>query len=159
MAEEISRIDELFEDAAVDDAPVVQPQVVEEEADTASGSGRRVLIADDSMAVRYQISEIIKAIGHEVLEAADGVEALELVRDPGADLILLDLVMPKKDGVEFLRDLRADDSLKDTPVILLTGFADPQLVRKVAELQVKDYLVKPPDQYELIRRVRKYLSR
>ena len=80
------------------------------------------------------------------------------MRDPGADLILLDLVMPKKDGVEFLRDLRADDRLKDIPVILLTGFADPQLVRKVAELQVRDYLVKPPDQYELIRRVRKYLA-
>ena len=76
MAEEISRLDELFEDAAADDAPVVQPQVVEEEADTASGSGKRVLIADDSMAVRYQISEIIEALGHEVLEAVDGVEAL-----------------------------------------------------------------------------------
>ena len=84
-------------------------------------SGGRVLVVDDTEFNRRLLVRLLASIGHQASEAADGRQALELLRDPGAgpvDVVLLDIVMPEMDGYEMLAELKADPDLRDLPVIV-----------------------------------------
>ena len=105
-------------------------------------TGRRVLVVDDSVAVRYTVVNIIQRMGYQVFEAEDGRKALALVKLENPDLIILDIHMPEMGGLDVLHSLRADDRHKETPVLVLTASADMKLVRRAAALQISGYLVK-----------------
>jgi DNA-binding NtrC family response regulator len=92
------------------------------EAHTASA---RILIVDDEPSVRRFAARALLGEGFLVQEAADGVEALALVRDMSVDVVVTDVVMPRLNGVELLRELSATHP--DLPVILMSGFAATQL--------------------------------
>ncbi len=111
----------------------------------------RVLIVDDEPSVRESLVGIVEAEGHEALEAEDGIAALKIVREQLPDVILLDNVMPKMDGISFLKALRADTALNQPPVIMVTAQGTHDDRRAAIELGVVDYIPKPwtPGEIEL----------
>lgn len=115
-----------------------------------------ILLVDDKANVRQMTREVLTAEGFNVLEAANGREALLVARNHKPDLILLDVMMPEMGGFEFLRIFRKE---KDTPVILLTAKLDE--VDKVLglELGADDYVTKPFGMKELVARIHAVLRR
>jgi CheY-like chemotaxis protein len=107
-----------------------------------------VLVEDDDVDVMNVQRAFERAkISRPLLRAADGVEALDLLRDPSTPaerrLVLLDLNLPRMNGIEFLRELRADERLRRTTVVVLTTSDDERDKLEAFELNVAGYLVKP----------------
>jgi class 3 adenylate cyclase len=117
----------------------------------------RVLIADDNPANVDILQTRLAVHGYEILTATDGEEALGLAREKHPDLILLDVMMPKLDGFEVCRRLKADVSLPFMPVILVTARADSKDVVAGLEAGADEYLTKPVDQAALVARVKSML--
>jgi class 3 adenylate cyclase len=117
----------------------------------------RVLIADDSPANVDILSARLAVHGYEILTAADGEEALALAREKHPDVILLDVMMPKLDGFEVCRRLKADVSLPFMPVILVTARVESKDVVTGLEAGADEYLTKPVDQAALVARVKSML--
>jgi DNA-binding response OmpR family regulator len=117
----------------------------------------RILVVDDSEAGRDIIVTRLRAHGYETAEAADGEEGLAAVIACAPDLILLDVTMPKLDGIEVCRRLKSDERWPFTPVILLTARTDTSDVVAGLDAGADDYLTKPVDHAALLARVRSAL--
>src|SRR5258708_38860633 len=117
----------------------------------------RILVVDDVETNRDILVTRLSAQGYELLEAADGEEALALARKERPDLILLDVMMPKIDGIEVCRQLKADKSLPFMPIILVTAKTDSKDVVAGLEAGADEYLSKPFDHTALLARVRSVL--
>ena len=102
----------------------------------------RILMVEDDRFLRRAGAASLRGRGFVVTVAADGKEALEMVRTEIPDLILLDLLMPKVTGLEVLRALRAEEATRKIPVVILTNSSREQDLAEIKELGVKDYLVK-----------------
>src|SRR6185369_4280397 len=100
--------------------------------DSVSLQGRRIVIADDDPAVVWFMSDLLKALGVEVLEAHDGARALALTYDAWPDLVVSDVLMPKLDGFSLCHEIKRDVAVRDVPVILLSWKED--LLQRVREL-------------------------
>ncbi|HLW47272.1 MAG TPA: response regulator [bacterium] len=117
----------------------------------------RILIADDSPNNREILQTRLAAHGFEIVTAADGEEALRIAGETKPDLILLDIMMPKIDGLEVCRRLKADRTLPFMPVIMVTAKADSKDVVAGLEAGGDEYLTKPVDQGALVARVKSML--
>jgi adenylate cyclase len=117
----------------------------------------RILIVDDNETNRDILDARLRTHGYELMQAADGEEALAAVRQHLPDLILLDVMMPKIDGIEVCRQLKNDASLPFMPVILVTAKADSKDVVAGLEAGADEYLTKPVDQAALVARVKSML--
>jgi CheY-like chemotaxis protein/HD-like signal output (HDOD) protein len=116
---------------------------------------RLILVVDDMSVFREPIAASLRLEGYETLGASDGEEALRLTRARRPDLILLDVSLPKMDGLTFLKRLRADASIASIPVILLTALAEKENLVAAASLGVRDYLLKSRFRLEeLLERIR-----
>jgi two-component system chemotaxis response regulator CheY len=107
------------------------------------------LIADDYSTARRIIKNALKELGFSCLEAEDGEEALAIILQTPLNLVIADVKMPKKDGLELLKDIRDDNNLKDIPVILTMIEPLEELVNEAEELGMNDYLIKPFDVFTL----------
>jgi len=117
----------------------------------------RILVVDD-VADNVEILRMrLTALGYEVVEATDGEQALARVAEDPPDLVLLDIMMPKVDGLEVVRRMKADKSLPFIPVILVTAKATPKDVVLGLDAGGDDYLTKPIDHGALVARVRAML--
>jgi adenylate cyclase len=117
----------------------------------------RILAVDD-VPTNLEILQVrLEAQGYEVVTAADGEEALARVRELEPDLVLLDIMMPKLDGIEVCRRLKSDPSFPFTPIIMITALSDAKDVVAGLEAGGDDYLAKPVDQQALLARVRSML--
>jgi len=103
---------------------------------------KKILFVEDEPSLQKAISEVLIQEGFEVLSASDGEQGLKITKEEKPDLILLDLILPKKDGFEVLKELKADEKLKDIPVIVLTNLEGVGDVEKAIELGATTYLVK-----------------
>ena len=117
----------------------------------------RILVVDDNPMNVDILRARLAANGYDVETAADGEAALAAVRGRAPDLILLDVMMPKLDGVEVCRRLRADPSVPFVPIILVTAKADSKDVVTGLEAGADEYLTKPVDQAALVARVKSML--
>jgi adenylate cyclase len=117
----------------------------------------RILVVDDNEINRDIVSSRLKAHGYETLQAADGEDALAAVAQHHPDLVLLDVMMPKLDGIAVCRRLKGDATLPFTPVILLTAKTDTKDVVAGLDAGADEYLTKPVDQAALVARVRSVL--
>jgi adenylate cyclase len=117
----------------------------------------RILIVDDNETNRDILRTRLGPHGYELLEAADGEETLALAREKLPDLILLDVMMPKIDGIEVCRRLKSDADLPFIAVILVTARADTRDVVAGLEAGADEYLTKPVDQAALVARVKSML--
>jgi CheY-like chemotaxis protein len=106
-------------------------------------SGKRVLIADDNPAGRELIREGLAGHVDSMVEAGNGREALEKIRETRPDLVLLDIQMPEMDGYEVVREIRRDPALQDLRVIAVTAFAMQGDREKALEAGFDDYVTKP----------------
>ncbi len=106
----------------------------------------RILVADDEALIRLGLKTMLAALGHDALLAANGREALDLVRTARPDLALLDIRMPLTDGLEVARVIARKQPM---PILLLTAYTDQDLIRKAAELPIQSYLIKPVDERDL----------
>ena len=106
---------------------------------------KRVLVADDNPVSRELIREILEDDDCEVIEAGDGREALEKVREHRPDLALLDIQMPVMDGNAVVRQIRADAQLSKLPVVALTAYAMQGDREKALALGFNSYITKPID--------------
>jgi adenylate cyclase len=118
---------------------------------------QRILIVDDNEANRDILEARLKGHGYELLQAADGEEALAAVQRDHPDLILLDVMMPKLDGVEVCRRIKGDATLPFTPIILVTSKSDTRDVIAGLDAGADEYLTKPVDQAALVARVKSVL--
>jgi two-component system response regulator VicR len=120
---------------------------------------KRVLCIEDEQEMIDLIKLILERRGFEVLGAVGGKEGLEVIRREKPDLILLDLMMPEVDGWEVYRQMKADEQVKDIPVIVVTAKA--QSIDKVLGLhiaKVDDYVTKPFGPQELLKSINKVLA-
>jgi putative two-component system response regulator len=114
----------------------------------------RVLVADDTESVRSLFRKLLLADGHDVVSAADGAAALDAVQEHMPDVILLDVSMPRMDGLEVCRRLKSDPATRLTPVVLVTGQADLSDRIRGIEAGADEFLSKPVHPHELRARVR-----
>jgi adenylate cyclase len=117
----------------------------------------RLLVADDNETNRDILVTRLGSHGYQLLQAADGEEALACAREQHPDLILLDVMMPKLDGFEVCRRVKSDATLPFTPIILVTAKADSSDVVAGLDAGADEYLTKPIDQGALVARVRSML--
>jgi DNA-binding response OmpR family regulator len=118
----------------------------------------RVLIADDDAQMRRLVRGVLQRDGFEVVEASDGLDALEAAQQGGVDLVILDLDMPRLDGLGVLEELRAQVRTACLPVIVLTA-QHGESEEKALDLGAHDYLSKPVQTRSLVARVRAVLKR
>jgi type IV pilus assembly protein PilB len=118
----------------------------------------RILVADDDPQMRRLIKSVLQREGFEVVEAVDGLDALEAVERSRVDLVILDLEMPRLDGLGVLEELRAQMRTASLPVIVLTA-QHGESEEKALDLGAQDYLTKPVQTRSLVARVRAVLKR
>lgn len=111
----------------------------------------QVLIADDDPGIRSMLGYVFAEAGHDVIEAADGLEAVDVLRTAPPALLVLDLMMPFVDGVEVLRVRRASGLAEDTRILVLTAKTDGQDAVWCWELGADEFLTKPVDPDRLLR--------
>jgi len=121
------------------------------------GTTPRILVVDDNAANVKILQTRLAAEGYDVVTAADGEQALEAVAAHRPDLILLDIMMPKLDGVEVCRRVKADPALPFTPIVLITAMSDAKDVVAGLDAGADEYLTKPVDHQALLARVRSML--
>jgi DNA-binding response OmpR family regulator len=118
----------------------------------------RILIADDEPNILISLEYLMKREGYTVSVARDGAEALETLRRERPTLVLLDVMMPTKTGFEVCQEVRADDELKDTLILMLTAKGRDTDVAKGLALGANDYITKPFSTKELVQKVRELLA-
>jgi DNA-binding response OmpR family regulator len=118
-----------------------------------------ILAAEDDEDVLSLVAFRLERSGYAVLKARDGEEALQLARDNRPDLAVLDVGMPKLDGLEVTRQLRADESTSRIPIILLTAWVQEADLQRGFDAGANDYVRKPFSPMELVARVHAALGR
>jgi len=120
---------------------------------------RRILVVEDHETLLAAIKDILETEGYTVLTAADGLQALQLMEGPPPDLVVADIMMPRMNGHELYRAIRARPEWVQIPFIFLTAKAERADILKGKELGAEDYLTKPFDPQELVVAVRARLMR
>lgn len=103
---------------------------------------KKILFIEDESALQKIFGDILEREGYKIVSAVDGEEGLRLVRTEKPDLILLDLILPKINGFDVLKQLKGSVALKDIPVIVLTNLEGMGDIEKALELGATTYLVK-----------------
>ena len=118
---------------------------------------RRVLIAEDEALIRLDLSEMLREEGYDVVgEAGDGQEAVELAESLKPDLVIMDVKMPRRDGIDAAAEIAAK---RIAPVVVLTAFSQRDLVEKARDAGAMAYLVKPFSASDLIPAIELAMSR
>ncbi len=117
-----------------------------------------ILIAEDDHLIAEMVGLALLHAGHEVFHAADGGAALEAVRAERIDLVLLDLLLPVKSGIEVLQHLKSDRERARIPVVILSARCRPEDVAEGREAGAVDYLTKPFSLSDLLQRVDRALE-
>jgi adenylate cyclase len=118
-----------------------------------------ILVVDDDAVNRKLLEHNLLADGHRVIAAKDGNEAVERLHEEPPDVVLLDVLMPGLDGFGVLEHIRADSTLQDIPVIMISGLEDFESVIRCIELGAEDYLPKPFDPVLLRARINAGLNK
>lgn len=121
-------------------------------------SKKCILAVDDTAIILTKISNTLRN-DYEVVTVNSGVRALKYLEQEKPDLILLDIQMPQKDGIETLKEIRAMEDRTDIPVIMLTGVEDRDVVLESAKLGICDYILKPFNPDDLFKRIHKVFGR
>ncbi len=113
----------------------------------------RILVVDDEPFNRQCLKDPLEVVGHHVVEAVDGIDALEKIAEHKPDLILLDVMMPRMDGMSVCQRIKTDPSTEHIPVIIVTALSEREYRIKAIEAGATDFLTKPLDLHEVILRV------
>jgi len=120
----------------------------------------KILLAEDDKLISNSLCDALKQNGFEAIPAYDGEEAMAKAKELKPDLLLLDIMMPKLDGISVLWELKADPELSKLPVIILTNMGDAETISKIIEAGAVDYLLKSDQSVDdIIKKVRDVLAR
>lgn len=124
---------------------------------------KQILLVDDDPDFVEAVKVIVESGGYDVQVAYDGQEGLEAIAEKKPDLIVLDVMMPVMNGHEACAKIKADESTKDIPIILLTAVADRVTTstythRDMLESEAEDYMPKPVEPKELLERIKSWLN-
>jgi chemosensory pili system protein ChpA (sensor histidine kinase/response regulator) len=148
---------QLVHREAPSEGPVVPLRKVEPELVVEQKSGAAlVMVVDDSLTVRKITSRMLTREGFEVATAKDGVDALQQLQEVKPDCILLDVEMPRMDGFEFARNVRADAGTRSIPIIMITSRTADKHRNHALELGVNEYMGKPYQEEQLLALIRRY---
>lgn len=117
------------------------------------------LVAEDSRTQAYQLKSLLESNGFEVVVAVDGDEAIARARERRPDVVISDIVMPRRDGYSLCRALKSDPATADVPVILVTSLAEPLDVVRALAAGADNFVTKPYDEDQLVRRVKRTVAR
>lgn len=121
---------------------------------------KKILLAEDDQFISRAYKDGLERVGFEIIIALEGFTAIEKVKTEKPDIVLLDLMMPEKNGFEVLEEIRAGESSKDTPVIILSNLGQASDVEKGKELGATDYLIKSNfSMKEVIEKVKFHLEK
>ncbi|HEY4997848.1 MAG TPA: response regulator, partial [Usitatibacter sp.] len=134
-----------------------KPQEAPFMAESKSGNPL-VMVVDDSLTVRKITGRMLAREGYEVASAKDGVDALQQLQDMKPDLILLDVEMPRMDGFEFARNVRADEATRGIPIIMITSRTADKHRNHAMELGVNEYMGKPYQEEQLLALIKRYTT-
>ena len=109
-----------------------------------------ILVADDEEDIKSVLEMFLDVAGYDVVSAYDGLDAIEKIKESKPDLVLMDIMMPLIDGIEVVRQMKADDSIKHIPVVMLTAASKSDMVDKAMKAGAHDYIQKPfePEQVQ-----------
>ena len=120
---------------------------------------KSILLVEDDEFLAELYATKLSLEGFEVSLAVDGKKGLKLAKEMNPDLILLDIILPKKDGFEVLKALKSNASLKKIPVILLTNLSQKDEVQKGLDLGANDYLIKAHFMpYEVVKKIKRTIG-
>jgi len=120
----------------------------------------KILIVEDEEILLTALSEELKQEGFDVVGAKDGVEGVEKIASEKPDLVLLDLVMPRLDGIGALKQMKENEATKEIPVVILTNLSDYDKVSDALSMGAMDYLVKANYRLEeLVAKIKNILER
>ncbi|QQS23225.1 response regulator [bacterium] len=102
----------------------------------------KIVCAEDDKMISTSLVEGFQQAGFEVTPAYDGEEAIAKIKEIKPDIVVLDIMMPKLDGIGVVWEMKAAPEIADTPVVMLTNLSDPTTVSKILEAGVTDYLLK-----------------
>lgn len=117
---------------------------------------KRILVCEDEPDIQESLKNILKKNGYEAHIAEDGQEAISMAKKISPDAILLDIRMPKVDGLEVAGEVRKYNT--KTKIIFITAFHGPELFRKAAQYNIFEYLVKPVSPASILKAIRDALS-
>lgn len=116
----------------------------------------KILLVDDEPDVLEILSKKLEAAGFLTVKASDGNEGLKKTREEKPDLVLLDIMMPDKDGFTMLRELQSEPGSRSIPVIMVSAKSEADSLFEGRDLGATDYLIKPIDFEELLKYIKKY---
>lgn len=104
--------------------------------------GKKIVIVEDDTSLYNLYKTELELKGYTVVNVADGLQAIDVITDQMPDLVLLDLMLPGKNGLQILEEVKADSAIKDLRVIMLTNFGNEDNVSRALELGAEDYIMK-----------------
>lgn len=119
----------------------------------------KILVVDDSSTNIVLLEAILNGQGYEIETAQSVKEAYQIIRKETVNLILLDLLMPKVSGYDFLKEIKSNNTTKDIPVIVVSATADPENKKKSIEMGALDFINKPIDIQVFINKVESILNK
>jgi CheY-like chemotaxis protein len=119
---------------------------------------KKILVVDDSRTALFMVTTILRKERYELVTACDGEQALEMAAAERPDLILMDVIMPRKTGFEACRELKRREDTKGIPVILVTTRGEGENVEAGFQSGCNDYVTKPINALELITKVRDHMG-
>lgn len=119
----------------------------------------RILVAEDGATELQLIKDILKETSHEVITAVDGEEAEQKARGEAVDMVILDVIMPKRNGFQVCRNLRADEKLKDLPIIMVSSKDQESDKAWGLKQGATEYITKPFTPLDLLIAVKKHLRK
>ena len=121
-------------------------------------SKKKILVVDDSRTALFMVTTILRKERYELVTACDGEQAPEMAASERPDLILMDVIMPRKTGFEACRELKRRDDTRSIPVILVTTRGEGENVEAGFQSGCNDYVTKPINALELITKVRDHMG-
>lgn len=120
---------------------------------------KKILIIEDEKILSEMYKDKFTKVGFEVISAFDSEEGLKLTKKEKPDLIILDILLPRENGVVFLSWLKADPEISSIPVIVFSNYDDPETRKRASKLGIKDYLIKADyTPKAIVEKVKSYLK-
>lgn len=116
----------------------------------------KILIVDDAEFLRLRISKMLSGDGHNIIQAENGLKALEMYKNESPDLVLMDITMPEMDGLTALKEIRKLDA--KAKVVMLTALGQESVVLEAIKSGARDFIVKPFEQERVMNAVSKLIS-
>lgn len=121
-------------------------------------AGKSILIIEDDASVRSLLEKALSAKGYAVQSAVDGLEGLTMLERAAPDLIIVDVMMPRLDGMTFVKAIKSHEATKPVPVMFLTANNDPKSMIAGINLGAKHYITKPFQLDELLSKIEKAIG-